>query len=120
MLGQDASRAGSDSKPVQLSPGSSLGSALPELHGPEFGPNPPSLPPDPTFSQEGDKPLLPIAVDDPTGRVRMKLVRNTLAARRSRERKAQRLEELEEKIAELEQERGKWENVAAKREAELL
>ncbi|GAW24464.1 hypothetical protein ANO14919_140490 [Xylariales sp. No.14919] len=118
--------------------GPSLGSALFKLFEPsppateglvEFGPHPPdsqpAMAPKPIntassmFSRRGDKPLPPIIVDDPTGTVHVKRARNTLAVRKSRERKAQRLEELEEKIAKLEQERQKWKNVAVKRGAEL-
>ncbi|GAB1315881.1 General control protein [Madurella fahalii] len=63
-------------------------------------------------SRRRDKPLPPIIVDDPTDVVAMKRARNTLAARKSRERKAQRLEELEEKIAKLTEERDHWKNKA--------
>jgi hypothetical protein len=63
-------------------------------------------------SRRRDKPLPPIIVDDPTDVVAMKRARNTLAARKSRERKAQRLEELEEKIAKLTAERDHWKNMA--------
>jgi len=45
-----------------------------------------------------DKPLPPIIVDDPSDTVAMKRARNTLAARKSRERKAHRLEDLEEQL----------------------
>ncbi|KAI8964557.1 hypothetical protein F5Y11DRAFT_363844 [Daldinia sp. FL1419] len=55
-----------------------------------------------------DKPLPPIVVDDPNDQVAMKRARNTLAARKSRERKAQRFEDLESKIADLEKERDFW------------
>ncbi|KAI0451086.1 hypothetical protein F5B21DRAFT_488118 [Xylaria acuta] len=65
-----------------------------------------------------DKPLPPIVVDDSNDTIAMKRVRNTLAARKSRERKTQRLEELEEKIAKLEQEREYWKNVAITHGAE--
>lgn len=64
-----------------------------------------------------NKPLPPIVVDDPSDVAAMKRARNTLAARKSRERKAQRLEELEERIAELEQERDHWKDRAEKAEA---
>ena len=64
-----------------------------------------------------NKPLPPIVVDDPNDVAAMKRARNTLAARKSRERKAQRLEELEERIAELEQERDHWRDRAEKAEA---
>ncbi|KAI0851123.1 hypothetical protein F5Y00DRAFT_251788 [Daldinia vernicosa] len=55
-----------------------------------------------------DKPLPPIIVDDPSDLNAMKRARNTLAARKSRERKAIRFEELEAKIADLEKERDFW------------
>jgi hypothetical protein len=63
-------------------------------------------------SRRRDKPLPPIIVEDPNDVVAMKRARNTLAARKSRERKAQRLEELEEKIMKLTAERDHWKNVA--------
>ncbi|KAI0864020.1 hypothetical protein F4860DRAFT_501536 [Xylaria cubensis] len=62
-----------------------------------------------------DKPLPPIVVDDPNDTIAMKRARNTLAARKSRERKAQKLEELEEKIAKLEEERDHWKRIALSR-----
>jgi hypothetical protein len=66
-------------------------------------------------SRRRDKPLPPIIVDDPQDNVAMKRARNTLAARKSRERKAQKLEELEEKIAKLEEERDHWKRIAMSR-----
>ncbi|CAK7270296.1 General control protein [Sporothrix epigloea] len=63
-------------------------------------------------SRRREKPLPPIIVDDPTDIVAMKRARNTLAARKSRERKAIRVEELEEKIAKLEAERDHWKKMA--------
>ncbi|KAK7753898.1 General control protein [Diatrype stigma] len=63
-------------------------------------------------SRRRDKPLPPIIVDDPTDTIAMKRARNTLAARKSRERKAQRMEEYEEKIAKLTQERDHWKRIA--------
>jgi len=63
-------------------------------------------------SRRRDKPLPPIIVEDPHDVVAMKRARNTLAARKSRERKAHRLEELEEKITKLEAERDHWKNIA--------
>lgn len=63
-------------------------------------------------SRRRDKPLPPIVVDDPSDIVAMKRARNTLAARKSRERKAMRFEELEEKIAKLEAERDHWRSLA--------
>ncbi|KAI0169071.1 hypothetical protein GGR52DRAFT_574295 [Hypoxylon sp. FL1284] len=63
-------------------------------------------------SRRRDKPLPPIVVDDPHDTVAMKRARNTLAARKSRQRKAERFEELEEKIQKLEEERDYWMNRA--------
>jgi len=54
-----------------------------------------------------DKPLPPIIVDDPSDTVAMKRARNTLAARKSRERKAHRLEDLEEQLEKSNAEREK-------------
>jgi hypothetical protein len=59
-------------------------------------------------SRRRDKPLPPIIVEDPSDTVAMKRARNTLAARKSRERKAQRLDELEEKIEKLTADRDFW------------
>lgn len=63
-------------------------------------------------SRKRDKPLPPIHVDDPSDVVAMKRARNTLAARKSRERKAARFEDLEERIAKLEAERDHWKQIA--------
>lgn len=63
-------------------------------------------------SRRRDKPLPPIIVEDPSDVVALKRARNTLAARKSRERKAQRLEELEEKIEKLIAERDHWKTLA--------
>ncbi|EPE03269.1 cross-pathway control protein 1 [Ophiostoma piceae UAMH 11346] len=59
-----------------------------------------------------EKPLPPIVIDDPSDIIAMKRARNTLAARKSRERKAVRFDELEEKIAALEAERDHWKKLA--------
>jgi tetrahydromethanopterin S-methyltransferase subunit B len=61
------------------------------------------------------KPLPPIIVEDPNDTVAMKRARNTLAARKSRQRKIQRFEELEDKITKLEAKRDHWENIALQR-----
>lgn len=58
------------------------------------------------------KPLPPIIIDDPNDIVAMKRARNTLAARKSRERKAVRLEELEEQIEKLKADVDYWKNQA--------
>ena len=63
-------------------------------------------------SRKRDKPLPPIIIEDPNDVIAMKRARNTLAARKSRERKAQRFEELEDRIAKLEAERDHWKNIA--------
>ncbi|KAF6815779.1 bZIP transcription factor [Colletotrichum musicola] len=63
-------------------------------------------------SRKRDKPLPPIIVEDPNDVIAMKRARNTLAARKSRERKAQRFEDLEEKIRKLEAERDHWKSIA--------
>jgi len=55
-----------------------------------------------------DKPLPPIVVEDPNDTIAMKRARNTLAARKSRERKALRLDELEVQIEKLTTERDYW------------
>ncbi|RQM05705.1 hypothetical protein DH86_00003773 [Scytalidium sp. 3C] len=66
-------------------------------------------------SRRRDKPLPPIIVEDPTDVVAMKRARNTLAARKSRQRKMERFDELEERIAKLEAERDHWKNIALRR-----
>jgi hypothetical protein len=63
-------------------------------------------------SRRRDKPLPPIIIEDPSDVIAMKRARNTLAARKSRERKAQRLDELEEKIEKLTADRDYWKNRA--------
>lgn len=66
-------------------------------------------------SRKRDKPLPPIIVEDPNDTVAMKRARNTLAARKSRQRKMQRFDELEDKIAKLEAERDHWKEIALRR-----
>ncbi|KAH6688225.1 cross-pathway control protein [Verticillium dahliae] len=63
-------------------------------------------------ARKRDKPLPPIVVENPDDVVAMKRARNTLAARKSRERKMQRFEDLEEKIRKLEAERDHWKTLA--------
>ncbi|PSR79970.1 hypothetical protein BD289DRAFT_485301 [Coniella lustricola] len=55
------------------------------------------------------RPLPPITIDDPSDMVGMKRAKNTLAARKSRARKAERMDELEQKVRELEAEKEKLE-----------
>jgi len=62
-----------------------------------------------------DKALPPIIVEDPNDTVAMKRARNTLAARKSRQRKMQRFEELEDQIAKLTAERDHWKSIALRR-----
>jgi general control protein GCN4 len=66
-------------------------------------------------ARKRDKPLPPIIVEDPNDTVAMKRARNTLAARKSRQRKMQRFEELEDEIAKLKAERDHWKNIALRR-----
>jgi len=66
-------------------------------------------------SRKRDKPLPPIIVEDPNDTIAMKRARNTLAARKSRQRKMQRFDELEDKIAKLEAERDHWKDIALRR-----
>jgi len=66
-------------------------------------------------SRKRDKPLPPIIVEDPNDTVAMKRARNTLAARKSRQRKMQKFEELEDEIAKLKAERDHWKAIALKR-----
>ncbi|KAH8598939.1 hypothetical protein B0O99DRAFT_591547 [Bisporella sp. PMI_857] len=66
-------------------------------------------------SRKRDQPLPPIIVDDPNDPVALKRARNTLAARKSRQRKMQRFDELEDRIAKLEVERDHWKSIALQR-----
>lgn len=63
-------------------------------------------------ARKRDKPLPPIVIDDPSDTVALKRARNTLAARKSRERKQARMEEYEQRIAELEAERDRYKALA--------
>ncbi|KAI1409805.1 hypothetical protein F5Y13DRAFT_203200 [Hypoxylon sp. FL1857] len=65
----------------------------------------------PKHVQFADEGIPPIFVDDSHDTVAMKRARNTLAARKTRKRKAQRVEELEVKIEELTKERDYWKNL---------
>jgi hypothetical protein len=66
-------------------------------------------------SRKREKPLPPIIVEDPNDTVAMKRARNTLAARKSRQRKMQRFDELEDRIVKLEAERDHWKELALRR-----
>ena len=56
-----------------------------------------------------------IIVGDPNDSIAMKRARNTLAARKSRQRKMKRFDELEEQISKLAAEREHWREIAMKR-----
>ncbi|KAG6081246.1 hypothetical protein E4U15_002976 [Claviceps sp. LM218 group G6] len=62
-----------------------------------------------------DKPLPPIVIEDPNDTTAMKRARNTLAARKSRERKAMHVEDLMSRIATLEAECHHWKSIAMSR-----
>jgi general control protein GCN4 len=64
-----------------------------------------------------NQPLPPIIVDDPTDTVAIKRARNTLAARKSRQKKMERFDELENEIAKLKEERDHWKTLALARSA---
>ncbi|KAG9230709.1 hypothetical protein BJ875DRAFT_507139 [Amylocarpus encephaloides] len=66
-------------------------------------------------ARKGGKPLGPIVVDDPNDAEALKRARNTLAARKSRQRKMQKMEDLEDQIAKLEAERDHWKDIALRR-----
>ncbi|KAL7790470.1 hypothetical protein V8C37DRAFT_403492 [Trichoderma ceciliae] len=99
MCRSSSSGSGSGSGRKKSSGGSPTGSAR---HSSVSGVN----------SRRRDKPLPPIIVEDMNDTTAMKRARNTLAARKSRERKAQRFEELEERIMKLEAERDHWKRIA--------
>ena len=57
-------------------------------------------------------PLPPIVVEDPLDTVAMKRARNTLAARKSRVKKAEKIDEMEDMIERLKAEVEHWKNIA--------
>ena len=65
-------------------------------------------------SRRRDKPLPAIVVDDPNDTVKLKRARNTLAARKSRQKRLIRHEELEAQVAELETQVDYWKRAAEK------
>ncbi|KAI9840684.1 MAG: hypothetical protein M1837_001360 [Sclerophora amabilis] len=69
-------------------------------------------------SRKRDKPLQPITVDDPTDTTKIKRARNTLAARKSRQKKVEKFEELERMIEDLKADRDHWKGLALSRNAE--
>lgn len=60
-------------------------------------------------------PLPPIVVEDPSDHVAIKRARNTLAARKSREKKVKRMEEMEEQIEELKAQVEHWKRLCLAR-----
>ncbi|KAI9790289.1 MAG: hypothetical protein M1816_005314 [Peltula sp. TS41687] len=66
-------------------------------------------------ARKRDRPLPPIQVEDPTDTVAMKRARNTLAARKSRQKKVEKFEELEKTIEDLRGEVLHWKNIALAR-----
>lgn len=66
-------------------------------------------------ARKRDKPLPPITVRDPTDTVELKRARNTAAARKSRQKKVERVEELEKQVEELQTQVEHWRNIALAR-----
>lgn len=62
-----------------------------------------------------DKPLPAITIDDPTDIVAVKRARNTMAARKSRQKRVERNEELMNMVAELEKKVDYWKQIALSR-----
>ena len=62
-----------------------------------------------------DKPLPPITVEDPTDTVAVKRARNTAAARKSRQKKMEKFDELEEVIKGLQEDVEYWKGIALQR-----
>ncbi|KAI9800979.1 MAG: hypothetical protein M1825_003513 [Sarcosagium campestre] len=63
-------------------------------------------------SRKRDKPLPPIAVEDTSDVIAIKRARNTMAARKSRQKKVEKFEELEKTIEELKDEVEHWKSIA--------
>ena len=70
-------------------------------------------------AKKRDRPLPPITVDDLSDTVALKRARNTLAARKSRQKKMQRVDELEQTIEELKEEVNHWKDLALRQQAGL-
>lgn len=68
-------------------------------------------------ARKRNQPLPPILVEDPNDTVALKRARNTLAARKSRQKKMERFDELENEIAMLKEERDHWKSLALARTA---
>lgn len=59
-----------------------------------------------------DKPLPAITIDDPTDIVAVKRARNTMAARKSRQRRMERTDELQKLVTDLEKQVDRWKGIA--------
>ena len=66
-------------------------------------------------SRRRDKPLPAITVEDPNDIVAVKRARNTMAARKSRERRVERTEQLVNQVTQLEADVEYWKNIAISR-----
>lgn len=66
-------------------------------------------------SRRRNQPLPPIIVEDKNDTVAMKRARNTLAARKSRQKKMEKFEELEAELAAMTADRDKWKAMALAR-----
>jgi len=66
-------------------------------------------------ARKRDKPLPPITVRDPTDTIELKRARNTAAARKSRQKKVERVEELEKQVEELQSQVEHWRSIALAR-----
>ena len=66
-----------------------------------------------------DKPLPPIIVDDPSDSIAIKRARNTSAARKSRMKKVQKFDEMEQIIDDLKAEVARWKDLALSRHPDL-
>lgn len=66
-------------------------------------------------AKKRDKPLPPIIVDDPSDVIAVKRARNTAAARKSRQKKMERFDELEATIADLQSQVDHWKSIALAR-----
>ena len=66
-----------------------------------------------------NQPLPPILVDDPTNTVAIKRARNTLAARKTRQKKMEKFDELESEIAKLKEERDYWKSLCFRKDCTI-
>ena len=61
-----------------------------------------------------DKPLPPITIEDPSDTVAVKRARNTMAARKSRQKRMERQDELTEQVDALQAEVERWKDIATR------